>query len=134
MTIDVLGEPYTVETIDLADDFTLGHESALSHETGHEASHDVWSGGNMAPRLMQPADDIDVEIENATVQDYDRHRGDTPSWVLAELVRGSRGGSVAVVGVCRADGGGCGAVLVHQVAVRVEGRDVGVDASHVNPP
>jgi len=26
-----------------------------------------------------------VEIENATVQDYERHRGDAPSWILADL-------------------------------------------------
>ena len=27
-----------------------------------------------------------IEIENATVQDYEHHRGDAPSWVLADLV------------------------------------------------
>ncbi len=27
-----------------------------------------------------------IEIENTTVQDYERHRGDAPSWVLADLV------------------------------------------------
>ncbi len=29
-----------------------------------------------------------VEIENATVQDYEHHRGDAPSWVLADLLPG----------------------------------------------
>ena len=28
-----------------------------------------------------------IRIENSTVQDYEHHRGDAPSWVLAELVR-----------------------------------------------
>ena len=27
-----------------------------------------------------------IEIENTTVQDYERHRGEAPSWILADLV------------------------------------------------
>ncbi len=34
-----------------------------------------------------------IRVENATVQDYEHHRGDTPSWVLAELLPGARSGS-----------------------------------------
>lgn len=42
---------------------------------------------------------FDIRIENATVQDYERHRGDAPSWVLADLVRGPRAGSDPLVRV-----------------------------------
>ncbi len=36
--------------------------------------------------LNELLDRFGIEIENATVQDYENHRGDAPSWVLAELV------------------------------------------------
>ena len=38
-------------------------------------------------RLLAPAG---IRIENATVQDYDHHHGDAPSWVLADLLRDAR--------------------------------------------
>ncbi len=34
-----------------------------------------------------------IRIENATVQDYERHRDKTPSWVLADLLPGTHAGS-----------------------------------------
>jgi hypothetical protein len=40
-----------------------------------------------------------VQVENATVQDYEHHRGDAPSWVLPELLPGSHAGSDPLVRV-----------------------------------
>jgi hypothetical protein len=40
-----------------------------------------------------------VHVENATVQDYERHRGDAPSWVLPDLLPGPHAGSDPLVRV-----------------------------------
>ena len=40
-----------------------------------------------------------VEIENATVQDYEHHRGDAPSWILSNLVRSSGSGADPLAGI-----------------------------------
>jgi len=43
-----------------------------------------------------------IEIENATVQDYEHHAGDAPSWILADLVRPDGSGPDPLAGVDRA--------------------------------
>ncbi|HWO48502.1 MAG TPA: hypothetical protein VNM42_01455, partial [Solirubrobacterales bacterium] len=40
-----------------------------------------------------------VEIENATVQDYEHHRGDAPSWILSNLVRSAGSGADPLAGI-----------------------------------
>ncbi len=42
-----------------------------------------------------------VEIENATVQDYEHHRGDAPSWILANLVDSGGSGADPLAGIER---------------------------------
>ena len=44
-------------------------------------------------------DRFGVRVENATVQDYEHHRGDAPSWVLPDLLPGSHAGSDPLVRV-----------------------------------
>jgi hypothetical protein len=46
--------------------------------------------GSNVDELLEP---YGIKIENATVQDYEHHHGETPSWVLAELDPGLRAGS-----------------------------------------
>ncbi len=43
-----------------------------------------------------------IEIENATVQDYEHHRGDAPSWILADLDRAAGSGADPLAGVSEA--------------------------------
>jgi hypothetical protein len=43
-----------------------------------------------------------VEIENATVQDYEHHQGDAPSWILSNLVRSDGSGADPLAGVAEA--------------------------------
>ncbi|KAA0273797.1 MAG: hypothetical protein EDQ89_03835 [Acidobacteria bacterium] len=43
-----------------------------------------------------------IEIENATVQDYERHSGDAPSWILADLVPADGSGPDPLAGVAEA--------------------------------
>ncbi len=45
-----------------------------------ETEHDKY-GNNLNELLAR----FGVEIENATIQDYEHHRGDAPSWILAAL-------------------------------------------------
>ncbi len=40
-----------------------------------------------------------IEIENATVQDYEHHRGDAPSWILANLIPADGSGPDPLAGV-----------------------------------
>ena len=40
-----------------------------------------------------------IEIENATVQDYEHHRGDAPSWILANLIPADGSGADPLAGV-----------------------------------
>lgn len=48
-----------------------------------ETEHDKY--GNNLNDLLAP---FGIQIETATVQDYERHHRDTPSWVLADLEHG----------------------------------------------
>jgi hypothetical protein len=69
----------------LLDDAELAAVEAFVREGGGlvvlaETEQDKY--GNNLDRLLAP---FGIGIENATVQDYEHHHGDTPSWVLASL-------------------------------------------------
>jgi hypothetical protein len=52
--------------------------------------------------LNELLDRFGIEIENATIQDYERHSGDAPSWILADLVRADGSGPDPLAGVTEA--------------------------------
>jgi uncharacterized repeat protein (TIGR02543 family) len=54
-------DPRGDATQDMAGTFTEDAWLSISVPAG--TSHDVWTGGNFAPRIMQPANDTDFEIE-----------------------------------------------------------------------
>lgn len=49
----------------------LGEQVEITVPSG--VSHDAWFGGNMAPRLMQPADDTNFEIEAKFDSSFAKH-------------------------------------------------------------